>query len=207
MPQLTVTSYALLGFLATRPYSAYELTKQMSRTLKYMWPRAESRLYEEARNLEKHGLAVSEKSYHGKRPRTVYTITTEGEKAFSEWLSTEPSLPNLEFEGLVRVFFADLGDKEQLLHTLRAVRSQVEAMRETTGKAVGRDYLEGRAPSQQRAHVTAFMFDFLWRYTGVILEWVDDSEAVLSKWDDLSPDDKLEWARGIFGIPFRDDEI
>src|SRR6266545_3467936 len=38
---LSTTSYAVLGMLAVRPWSAYELTKQMRRSLAYCWPKAE----------------------------------------------------------------------------------------------------------------------------------------------------------------------
>ena len=41
MRKLTPTSYAILGLLALRPWSAYELTKQVRRSLHFCWPRAE----------------------------------------------------------------------------------------------------------------------------------------------------------------------
>ena len=37
---LSTTSYSILGYLAIRPYTAYELTKQMGRTFHHFWPRA-----------------------------------------------------------------------------------------------------------------------------------------------------------------------
>jgi len=43
-PPLTTTSYAVLGLLAVRPWSSYELTQQMDRSLGRVWPRAVSKL-------------------------------------------------------------------------------------------------------------------------------------------------------------------
>ena len=59
---LTTTSYAILGLLAVRPWSTYELTRQMDRSLGRFWPRAESKLYEEPKKLAAQGLAPSPES-------------------------------------------------------------------------------------------------------------------------------------------------
>ena len=49
--RLTGTTYAVLGLLAVQPWSTYELTQQMERTLGRVWPRAQSKLYEEPKKL------------------------------------------------------------------------------------------------------------------------------------------------------------
>ena len=36
---LTTTSYAILGLLSLRPHSAYELTNQARRSLRFIWQR------------------------------------------------------------------------------------------------------------------------------------------------------------------------
>ena len=38
--ELTSTSYALLGLLAVKPWTTYELAQQMDRTMSRFWPRA-----------------------------------------------------------------------------------------------------------------------------------------------------------------------
>ena len=48
---LTTTSYAILGLLSVRSWSAYELTDQMKRGLRYTWPRTETRIYQEPKHL------------------------------------------------------------------------------------------------------------------------------------------------------------
>ena len=85
---LTPTSYAVLGLLAIQPWTTYELAKQMDRTLNRFWPRARSKLYEEPKKLVAEGLAVAETGAHGRRPRTVYSITPKGRQALRAWLST-----------------------------------------------------------------------------------------------------------------------
>ena len=55
--ELTTTSYAILGLLAVRPWSTYELAAQMRRNLHYFWPRAESNVYAEPKRLVAGGFA------------------------------------------------------------------------------------------------------------------------------------------------------
>ena len=103
---LTPTSYAILGLLAIKPWTTYELAKQMDRTLNRFWPRAKSKLYEEPKKLVRTGLAVATPGAHGRRPRTVYSITPSGRRALAVWLSTESGGPVFESEHILKVFYA-----------------------------------------------------------------------------------------------------
>ena len=69
--RLTTTSYAILGLLAVRSWSTYELTRQMEWSLGRFWPRAKSKLYEEPKKLEALGLATSRQETMGRRKRAV----------------------------------------------------------------------------------------------------------------------------------------
>jgi PadR family transcriptional regulator, regulatory protein AphA len=117
----TTTSQAVLGLLALRSWTTYELAKQVQRSLGWFWPRAERKLYDEPKRLAAAGLAKSSAEMTGARPKTVYTITASGRKALRRWLSEPPEPPVLEFEGLVKVFFADAGSLDQLQTTLQAI--------------------------------------------------------------------------------------
>src|SRR5574338_30934 len=100
-PKLTTTSYALLGLLALRDWTTYELAKQVQRSLHWFWPRAERKLYDEPKRLVAAGLATAVEEHTGKRPRTVYRITRSGRTALRRWLAGAPEAPSLEFEGMV----------------------------------------------------------------------------------------------------------
>src|SRR4051794_20517962 len=122
--QLTTTSYAILGLLSLRPWTTYELAKQMQRTLHYVWPRAESRLYEEPKQLVAQGLAHCEKSFVGRRPRTTYSITEAGRQALVAWLNTPSGPPILECESIVRVLYADHGTLDDLEAAIAVVKQE-----------------------------------------------------------------------------------
>jgi len=72
LADLTTTSYAILGLLAIRPWTTYELAKQMDRAVGRFWPRTRSKLYEEPKKLVALGLAHAASEKVGQRPRTVY---------------------------------------------------------------------------------------------------------------------------------------
>ena len=122
---LTTTSYAILGLLSLRSWTSYELAEQMQRALGLFWPRAESGIYREPKKLEAHGLARSTTEYVGERPRTRYTITAKGRRALAAWVPTPGAGPVVEFEQLVKVFFAEQATKADLLATLAGVRAWV----------------------------------------------------------------------------------
>lgn len=120
---LTTTSHALLGLLALRPWTTYELAKQLQRSLGWFWGRAERKLYDEPKRLVAAGLATSTVQHTGTRPRTVYEITSQGRAAVRNWLGESSVPPTLEFEAMVRVFFADGGTLEQMRSTLVGVEA------------------------------------------------------------------------------------
>ena len=102
----TTTSYAILGLLAIKPWTTYELAQQMDRALGRFWPRSESKLYEEPKKLVAHGLARAAEERVGRRGRTVYSITPRGRRALARWQAEPGDGPVLEFEQLLKVFFS-----------------------------------------------------------------------------------------------------
>src|SRR5207247_7591166 len=82
-PALTTTSYAILGLLAVKPWTTHELVQQVDRSLRRMWPRAQSKLYEEPKKLVAHGFARAADDSVGRRRRTRYTITAKGRRALA----------------------------------------------------------------------------------------------------------------------------
>ena len=122
-PRLTTTSYALLGLLSIQPWTAYELTQQMRRSLHYVWPKSESLLYTEPKKLVDARLARVTHQRRGDRTRAQYRITAAGRRALAAWLQTESAAPLFELETMLRLTFADQGTPEQLARALRSTSS------------------------------------------------------------------------------------
>jgi DNA-binding PadR family transcriptional regulator len=137
MPPRTTTSYALLGLLALRPWTTYELAKQAQRSLRWFWPRAERKLYDEPKNLVADGLASARAERTGKRPRTVYDITPQGRHELARWLDDEPAARAGDFEAMVKVFFSDSGSLDQLRATLERVEAEAQQNVRALGEMAG----------------------------------------------------------------------
>jgi PadR family transcriptional regulator, regulatory protein AphA len=146
MTQLvSATTYALLGLLAIRSWTGYELTQQLRRSLHFVWPSSEGHLYREQKRLIDIGWASMRREPVGKRQRNRYTITDEGRAALREWLGTEPGPPRLEIEGLVRIFYGDQGDVRDMLRSMEATRDQARSMLDTL-VGFADEYLEPGGP-------------------------------------------------------------
>lgn len=182
--KLTATSYAILGLLGLRPWSAYELAKQGRRSLHFCWPRAETRIYQEPKNLVEHGLVKATTSSKGRRARTDYAITTKGRKALRAWMSEASAPPRLESEALLRVFFADHGTKAGLLATLAELEGQALALRRQAVEQ-GAEYLAGDAPFQERIHILALVGRFTLDHTALVAEWARWARAEIERWPDV----------------------
>jgi PadR family transcriptional regulator, regulatory protein AphA len=180
-PKLTTTSYAVLGLLAIRPWSSYELTRQMDRSLGRVWPRAASKLYEEPKKLVAHGLASPSTTRNGRRSRTVYTITSRGRRSLSDWLAEPSAGPALESEQLLKVFFADQGSKADLLATLSEI-SEWARSRCAESLAIGEQYLEGHGPFPERLAVLQFTSRFLTDFYILLDEWAAWAATIANGW-------------------------
>jgi DNA-binding PadR family transcriptional regulator len=180
---LTSTSYAVLGLLSVKPWSSYELTQQMDRSLGRIWPRAASKLYEEPKKLVSHGLASARAEQNGQRTRTVYAITAEGRQALADWLHEPGDGPVLEFEQLVKVFFADNGTKADALGTLRAAQQWARA-RCAESLAIGEAYAEGEGPFPQRLPELQLASRFITDFYLLVLDWARWAAAIVEAWPD-----------------------
>ena len=186
-PALTTTSFAILGLLAIRPWTTYELAKQMERTLYRVWPRARSRLYEEPKKLVAHGLAEARKEAVGRRPRTVYAITEPGRRALAEWLHDPGEGPSLEFEQNLKLFFADFGTRDDALATLAAARTWAAGELDVFVEAAGA-YVAGEGPFPERLGVTSVGARFLVDFYDLVDRWAAWATGVVQQW----PEDPAE---------------
>jgi DNA-binding PadR family transcriptional regulator len=177
----TSTSYAVLGLLAVRPWSTYELTRQMDRSLGRMWPRAASKLYEEPKKLVALGLATAEDETVGRRPRTVYAITEEGRAALAAWLAEPGEGPVLEFEQLVKLSFAEHGTRSDALRTVAAARDWARE-RNVENLAAARQYAAGEGPYQERAAQTMIAGAFFTELYATVARWADWAEEQIAAW-------------------------
>lgn len=204
-------TFGLLGLLAARSWTGYELTSQVRRSLRFVWPVSEAHLYREQRKLVTLGWATCVEEPAGRRTRKRYTITEAGRRALVSWLESEPEQPQLHIEGLLRVFNADRATATELIATAtataRAARDSVNALAEIAaeylepdgpmdllergdGGVTDRQDFHGRTVFPERLPVVAMTLDM----TSDLLDHIDrmfselaEAASAWSSWEDLTP--------------------
>lgn len=180
---LSTTAYAMLGMLAIQPWSTYELAQQMTRGVGRVWPRAESKLYEAPKQLVSRGLARAATEAVGRRRRTVYSITPQGRRALAGWLREPGAPPALEFEQLLKVFFAENGTTADALRTLAAT-AQWAQQQSLASLEIGRQYLAGEGPFPERLPELNLSARFLTDFYALVGEWARWATEVVTQWPD-----------------------
>ncbi len=191
MVSTSPTTYGLLGMLANRSWTGYELTQQVRRSLRFVWPVSEGHLYREQKRLVELGWVSMSEEPAGRRTRKRYAITDAGRAALREWIGTAPEEPHLQIEGVLRAFYADQGTPAELTTSMRATATMAAAMLaelhsftseylaedgplEMLEKGLGgpkrRLAFRGRPMYPERLHAVALAVDLTTR----ILEVVDD---------------------------------
>ena len=121
--------YALLGLLARRERTGYELAQLMRVPIGFMWHARHSQIYPELARLEKSGLARHTLVRQAVRPdKKRYRITPAGRAAVRAWISSPltESLARDEFS--LRVFSMWLAPKARATALLKEQLARHEAL-------------------------------------------------------------------------------
>ena len=117
--------HALLGLLAARPGSGYDLLKRFDGSLAFVWPATQSQLYTELGKVDRSGLV--EVAAEGPRGRKEYAITADGRAELERWLTETQPERNRRQESVLRVFFLWTVDRE---HRRRYFEREAELSRQ-----------------------------------------------------------------------------
>ena len=199
MPPASPATYGLLGMLATRSWTGYELTQQVRRSLRFVWSMSEGHLYREQKRLVALGWATVTAEPAGRRTRQRYTITATGRAALRTWLATAPEEPHLQIEGILRSFYADNSGPEELAAAMRTTAASAHAMQaellgfvdEYLAEGGPMEMLEGTMPTgdfhgrpmhPRRLHSVALALDITTRLLETIDDFFTQSAAEVSSW-------------------------
>jgi DNA-binding PadR family transcriptional regulator len=197
-------TYGLLGMLSVRSWTGYELTQQVRRSLRFVWPSSEGHLYREQRRLVELGWATVEDEPAGQRSRKRYTITPAGRANLRAWLATPPQEPHFQIEGVLRMFFADQGSTADLVSAMQSTKHLARSMLdEMTGfvdeyleeggpqwmleavvgsRASGRRQYHGRTMYPERLHVVALAIDITTRLLDTLDSFLAETTREVVTW-------------------------
>jgi DNA-binding PadR family transcriptional regulator len=107
--------------------SGYEIKQMVDLSIRFFWTISQVQIYPALQQLEHLGLVAGRDDPRGRRRRRLYEITTAGEQALEEWVTSTGPLPfELRDIGMVRLFFADVVDEAAAFRLLEDVRARSE---------------------------------------------------------------------------------
>ncbi len=193
-PRLSPTSYALLGLLARKPQSAYELNTVMQTSLiRVFWPRAESHVYSEPKKLLAHDLVSEQHEKVNGRSRTVYTITEKGSQALSGWLGedTEAQLRS-QAEFMLKLILADSGSDTTVRKTLQCAEQTARSELEIALAGIEK-VLENPGSAVEGMPYNGFAINLMADILIARLRWSEYArEAAAGLTDDIGEDERSE---------------
>ncbi len=127
--------HAILGFLAFKPMSGYDLKKYFDQSVVHFWSATQSHIYKALDGLETQGwVAVTYIPQEGKPNRKEYRITERGRAELHRWLTTPLPLDAVRQAWLIQLFFAHAHANEEIIALLEArmdaIRSRLKSYRE-----------------------------------------------------------------------------
>ncbi len=173
---LGTTSCVVLGLVAKRPTSGYDLAAAATRSVAHFWPISKSQVYAELSRLEADGYIAGTHVEQDNRPdKRRYELTPAGDEVLSSWLATGGYAPDRTRSGfLAKFFFAAEMTDDQRLTLLEEYRAEVDEYRVELQTIV--DKLEDR-PESIYGRATA-LYGLL--TTEAKIQWVDQMTDALS---------------------------
>jgi DNA-binding PadR family transcriptional regulator len=127
MSTLTPTARVILGMLELGARTGYEIKQATDISTRFFWGASYGQIYPELRKLEQAGLVTATEEASGARRRRAYRLTVAGQRALHDWLVSEETLEfSFRDEGLLKVFFGDVGSREEVLENVRRLRRDHE---------------------------------------------------------------------------------
>jgi DNA-binding PadR family transcriptional regulator len=111
--ELSATGKVILGMLAARPRSGYEIKQLVDTSARFFWAASYGQIYPELKKLEKEGLIAGDDSSTGARQSTTFRLTADGKRAAREWIRKPPEVLETRDEGLLKLFFAGSIDPQR----------------------------------------------------------------------------------------------
>lgn len=106
MKRQNKTQYPILGMLAIRPMSGYEIQHSMKKSTAYFWKESAGQIYPTLAKLLKAKLITYRgETHNGKRRSKIYALTKTGLHALKEWLPQKVNPQSNRDELSLKLFF------------------------------------------------------------------------------------------------------
>ncbi len=119
--ELSATGRVILGMLAVEPRSGYDIKTVVDRSTRFFWAASYGQIYPELKRLAEQGLVEADAEQGGRR-RTTHRITDAGRDALAKWIRDPELTQEMRDEGLLKLFFAGLLERDDAIAVLAATR-------------------------------------------------------------------------------------
>jgi DNA-binding PadR family transcriptional regulator len=122
--------FALLGLIALKPASGYDLKRTFDRSIHFAWNVTGPQIYNTLRLLRDEGLVAGEAVVQtGKPDKQVHTITPQGLRVLHEYANQPVRTSITRDEVVLRIFFANFADDEVIARELGAYLDRIRSER------------------------------------------------------------------------------
>ena len=164
--------YALLGMLAVRPGTGYELAQRFDSSMSNAWHASHSQIYPELAKLQDDGFV--EVVGEGARRSRTYAVTTAAATRCAHWMvETEPNRAQRN-ETTVRWFLLGLLEPDDRRAVLERELADTTAYR--NGLVAAADEMDANGPHPFRP-----MVDLALRTTAVMIDWLGEQLEAVSE--------------------------
>lgn len=126
------SKYAILGFLASKPRSGYDIKKAIEKSISFFWNESYGQIYPILKALVSEGLAEKlvedEKSARGKQK---YAITELGQEHLQNWIKQAADYGGFRNEVLLKLYFGDHSDVASSINHLNNFIDHHKMLHET----------------------------------------------------------------------------
>ncbi len=180
MARKNKTEWVVLGLLANRARTGYELKKAIESQISHFWNESFGQLYPILNRLEEEGLAECKRVLSEGRPlRKIYHLTEQGRARLMEWLEEPVETPPPRIEILLKLFFGKKLSRdaleEHLVHFQRETQDRVNRW-----ERLHRD-LERNQSEKLEARYWGMTLNYRILEAKAHLRWIEDTLIRLGK--------------------------
>jgi len=172
------TDYVILGLLAERPLSGYQIKKIIDIRFQFFWSESFGQIFPALKSLAAQGYC-EELPQEGTRSSRVYQITTSGREALVHWLSQPVEKESLRLEILLKTYFSGYAAPEAMLMHLSAFEESHSKQLHILG--LFQAELE-RIPDEDENHGDILrVIDFGQKANRAYLDWCRETKAYFER--------------------------
>ena len=176
--------HALLGLINYKPLTGYDIKTTFNASINGFWNASLPQIYRTLHQMEKSEWVSSNiEQQIGKPNRKIYTITSKGKKELRKWLSEPMEVSQAKNKMLIKVFFGNQMDRQDLINLIRERREQeikfLEKARNEHKRSADQYAIELDAKDDVRFWLLSL--DFGIRNAKTIVDWCDSALEILEK--------------------------